>query len=93
MATQQQITKMRDRLRITNVTRDDEIADCIDTAMLEMNRCGVDTTTDNLLLFSGCELYTKYRFNFESAADRYYAAFERLTQALSMSNDYNGGAK
>ncbi len=83
--------KMRNRLRIASTAVDAEIVDNINTAKLDLERIGLSSASIDLedeLVFTACELYCKYMFNFEGEGESYLSRYQKFRDALSMSGGY-----
>ena len=84
-------TEIKTALRISHDVLDDEIETDILAAKKRMRMKGVQTIEeDDALTKSALKLHAKGSFNFQGDGDRYAAAFEKLTDAMSLSGDYNG---
>lgn len=78
-------------LRISHNDLDTEIQSNIDTALLELSRVGVDTSskkqTDKLLI-KAVELYCKWQVDFLSKGEQFEKNFCSLRDALSLCSKY-----
>ena len=78
------LDKIKLRLRISSTVFDGQIADYINECIDELRRQGITNVSDtDSLVISCCELYAKYKFNFDGDADWYYKRFVALRDNMS----------
>lgn len=92
MTDQELLEQTKRWLRISTDVVDDEVAQTIAAAILDLQNVGVQKTDrDDPLIRQAIKLYCKSQFGYDTDAERFSGAYEHLKMALAMSRDYNGG--
>ncbi len=92
MATTLTDTVKRD-LGIKNTKHDMEIETTIEAAKIQMGMRGVTVISEADPTAINCiQLYCRYYFNFQGEADRFFKAWEFLTNAMAESSEYGEDA-
>lgn len=88
------LSDIKTDLRISHDALNTDIQDDIDTAKQRMRMKGVNVIDeDDKLTKTALKLHAKASFNFQGDGERYAAAFEKLTDAMCLSGDYNAGGR
>ena len=90
MVTTEQVRK---KMRISHSLMDDDIADNIVAARLDMGRVGINLDKDNELMDKAVELYCKAQFDYMGKGEQYLKHYERLRDAMSMAGEYKCAEK
>lgn len=94
MTDQELLEQAKRWLRISTDAVDDEMAQTIAAAILDLQNIGVKKTDrDDPLIQQAIKLYCKSQFGYDADAERFSGAYEHLKMALAMSKDYNGGGE
>lgn len=84
------VEKIKDSLRIKHSALDAEITDLVAACKADLKRVGVaKIQDDDTLIIQAAKLYVRWQMNFESEADRYRMAYEKLRDSLSLCGEYN----
>lgn len=87
------LEKIKLSMRIFHNVLDSDIKSNIDACMLDLQRVGVSkkhagVTTTDALIYKAAELYCKWQSDFDSKADQYQKAYEKLRDAISLCGTY-----
>lgn len=88
MVTAEQIRK---KMRISHTHMDDDIADNIVAARIDMIRVGIDPDADDGLVDKALELYCKAQFDYLGKGEQFLKHYESLRDAMSMAEKYREG--
>ena len=88
MVTAEQIRK---KMRISHTHMDDDIADNIAAARIDMVRVGINPDADDGLVDKALELYCKAQFDYLGKGEQFLNNYERLRDAMSMTAEYREG--
>lgn len=92
MTTRELAVKVRKWLRIGSEEALEEIEQCICACQFDLQGGGVDNVSlDDPLIQQAVKDYCKSHFGFESEAERYAAAYEKLKCGLAMNVNYAYG--
>lgn len=80
--------EIRKSMRISHINLDKEIKNNIDICLLDLERVGVNTKTDNKLSDKAIELYCKSQFDYQGKGAEYQKAYEKLRDDMSLSGGY-----
>lgn len=80
--------QVRKKMRISHSYMDDDIADNIAAARLDMGRVGIDPNADDELVDKAVELYCKAQFDYLGKGEQFLEHYERLRDAMSMAGAY-----
>ena len=85
------LEKIKLSMRITHDKLDYDISANIDACLYDLTRVGVVTSgkEEDPLIVKAVELYCKWQFDFDNAADRYERAYTALRDSLSLCGDYH----
>ena len=89
--TTEQVAKIAERLRVTASDKvNDEIAELIGAACVDMQRQGVDIINlADPLTWQAAVLYCKAHYGYDNNTDRFEDAYLVLTAAMSLCGDYD----
>ena len=83
------LEKLKLRLRLSSDVFDDQITDYVDECVAELvNQGVVNHEADDPLIISACELYCKYKFNFDEQGQWYFKRWEKLRDNISRMSAY-----
>jgi len=82
------LEKIKKSLRISSDLLDDDIQHNIDACLLDLQMAGIRTDVSSELLVKAVELYCKWAFDHNDLGERWYAAYNSLKQAMSLSSIY-----
>lgn len=80
--------EIRKSMRISHTGLDEEIRRNMNTCLLDMERVGVKTDTENTLIDKACEFYCKSQFDYQGKGDAYRKNYENLRDAMSLTEGY-----
>lgn len=86
------VAELKTAMRITHSFLDADIANNINTCLLDLERAGINTDDDsseNQLVSKAIELYAKWQYDFEGKGDRYEEAYKNMVNALALCEEYN----
>lgn len=82
---------VKSSLGITHGKKNDEIMSTISAAKIKMKMQGVNKIVESdPLTAQAIKLYAKAEFNFQGDGERYAKAFSSLTDAMALSDEYDG---
>lgn len=77
-------------LHISNSANDDDIADVIAAAMIDLELAGVAAANDmDALVKQALKLYCRSYFNYQGDGERWQKAYAALKVSMAMCGDYN----
>ncbi len=82
------LEQIKNDLRISHDKLDGDIQENVKACLLDLKRVGVPnvkTKDNNSLILKAVKLYCRWQYNFENQADRYMRHYEKLRNALSLS--------
>lgn len=82
------LSEMKKALRISHNALDEDIQSSMNAAVLDAQRVGVVFDEDNELTDTLVKLYVKAEMNLNDKGEQYRNQYERLRNALSMSEGY-----
>ncbi len=93
MTTAQMLVKIKDSMRISHSALDDTLTDDINAGALELKRSGVSVfdqglIRDDELIVNAIRFFVMAAEDYNGKAEQYTQAFERLRNALSLSDGY-----
>lgn len=83
--------QIRKKLRISHAHMDEDIADNIAAARLDMGRVGISREADDALTDKAVELYCKAQFDYLGKGEQFQLSYESLRDAMSMTEEYRCG--
>lgn len=87
------VPKLRKRVRISNVTFDDEIEDLVNACKKDMELSGIYGDVVDPLYYQAIVLYLKTYFGENDQSENFKAAYEALKDSMALSGDYEYGQK
>lgn len=85
--------EMREMLRIRNQNLDTELVDLKEAFLSDLNLCGINCIpAGDKLAKSALRLYLRWQENYNGEADRYAEAYKGVKIAMSLAEEYKGGA-
>lgn len=83
------LAAVKENLRISGATLDDDLQDDIDAALMDLTRVGIDVTDQSQpLIIKAVKLYCRWQQDYMGKAEQYCKAYTGLMQALSLAGDY-----
>lgn len=87
------VEQIRKKMRISHDNMDEEIAGNMKAARLDMSRVGVNVKKNNALIDKAVELYCKAQFDYLGKGEQFQKNYERIRDAMSMTEEYGCGMK
>lgn len=85
--------EMREMLRIRNQNLDTELVDLKEAFLSDLNLCGIKRIpAGDKLAKSALRMYLRWQENYNGEADRYAEAYKGVKIAMSLAEEYKGGA-
>ena len=85
--------EMRDMLRIKHTKLDAELEELKEACLTDLHLCGVNIIPkDDKLARAALRLYLRWQENYNGEAERYAKAYEGVKVAMSLAEEYKGGA-
>lgn len=83
------LAAVKENLRMSGATLDDDLQDDIDAALADLQRVGIDVTDQSQpLIIKAVKLYCRWQQDYMGKAEQYCKAYTGLMQALSLAGDY-----
>ena len=83
------LAAVKENLRMSGATLDDDLQDDIDAALMDLERVGIDTSDQyQPLILKAVKLYCRWQQDYMGKGEQYYKAYTGLMQALSLAGDY-----
>lgn len=83
------LAAVKENLRISGATLDDDLQDDIDAALMDLERVGIDVTDQSQpLIIKAVKLYCRWQQDYMGKGEQYCKAYTGLMQALSLAGDY-----
>lgn len=84
------LAAVKANLRISGTALDTDLQDDIDAALMDLQRVGIDVTTDQSqpLIIKAVKLYCRWQQDYMGKGEQYCKAYTGLMQALSLAGDY-----
>lgn len=86
------VENVKNWLRISTHSVDEEIEQVIEACLIDLQNSGVkNPNLEDRLIQQAVKLYAKAQFGYDSNASKFYDSYEYLKISLALSGEYNGG--
>ncbi len=82
------LQKVKIDLRFSHNKLDDDLQDNINSCIEDLKRVGIFAPKTNPLIVQAVKLYCRWRYDFNKQGDRYYNAYEKMRESLSLYGEF-----